>query len=243
MKFSWVPYAPQLGRFLQIILPHNMVVPILQGRLRGKKWIIGSSNIECGLGSYEYEKRVLFERRVRNSSVVYDIGAHVGFYTLLASQLVGPNGKVIAFEPVRRNLDYLKRHLDINHCANVVVIEAAVSDKNGIFPFSEGPDSSMGHLSNESNLTVNTVSIDYLVMRREIPAPSYMKIDVEGAELLVLKGAKATLNNHNPEVLLATHSPKIHRDCCDFLKSLDYKVKPVVGDDLYNTNEIFAYKE
>ena len=112
MKFSLIPYKPQIGKFLKMILPSNMKVPILQGRLRGKKWIIGSSNVECALGSYEYEKVKLFEKNIQKSSVVYDIGAHVGFYTLLASELVGDMGKVIAFEPVPLNLKYLKKHLE-----------------------------------------------------------------------------------------------------------------------------------
>ena len=241
MKFSWVPYKPQIGKLLKIILPNNMIVPILQGRLKGKKWIVGSSNIECALGSYEYEKKILFESTVSKSSVVYDIGAHVGFYTLLAQILVG-DGKVIAFEPVPRNLKYLKKHLEINNCTNVIVIETAVSDKSGISHFNEGPDSSMGHLSEDGNLTVNTVSIDKLVGSGEIPAPDHIKIDVEGAELFVLKGAKSTLSNYSPEIFLATHSPQIHIDCCNFLASLGYKLKPIVGDDLHTTSEIFAYK-
>ena len=62
MKFSGVPYKPQIGKLLKIILPRNMIVPILQGRLRGKKWVIGSGNIEYALGSYEYGKRILFEK-------------------------------------------------------------------------------------------------------------------------------------------------------------------------------------
>ena len=244
MKFSWIPYASQIGRLLKVILPTNMTVPILQGRLRGKKWIIGSGVVEMALGSYEYEKRLLFEARVCSSSVVYDIGAHVGFYTLLASQLVGPDGRVIAFEPVRRNLNYLRRHLEINHCVNVVVIEAAVSDRSGTAPFSQGVDYSQGYLSQtKDDIMVNTVSIDELVMSGEIPAPDYIKIDVEGAELFVLRGAKSTLSNCNVEIFLATHSPKIHIDCCDFLTSLNYKLKVIVGDDLPSAAEIFAYKE
>jgi len=242
MKFSWIPYKPQIGKLLKMILPNNMVVPILQGRLRGKKWIVGSGNIECALGSYEYEKRILFEKVVSRHSVVYDIGAHVGFYSLLASELVGEGGRVIAFEPVPRNLNYLTKHLQINQCNNVVVIEAAVSDKSGIFHFNEGPSSSMGHLSVEGNLTVNTVSIDELVGDGKIPVPDYIKIDVEGAELLVLKGAKSTLSNYSPKIFLATHSPKLHADCCNFLASLGYKLNPIVGNDLYATTEIFAYK-
>ena len=83
------------------------------------------------------------------------------------------------------------------------------------------------------------------MMRGKISAPDYIKIDVEGAELLVLKGAKSTLSNCSPKILLATHShqiPNVHIDCCNFLASLGYKLKPIVGDDLYATKEIFAYK-
>lgn len=245
MKFSWIPFKPQIGKLLKLILPSDMIVLIWQGRLKGKKWIIGSSNIECALGSYEYEKRILFEKEVSKSSVVYDIGAHAGFYTLLASELVG-GGKVIAFEPVPRNLKYLKKHLEINRCNNVMVIEAAVSDKSDIAHFNEGPNSSMGHLSENGDLTINTVSIDELVGNGKIPAPDYMKIDVEGAELLVLKGAKSILSDYSPKIFLATHShrvPNVHIDCCDFLASLGYKLKPIIGNDLYNTREIFAYKD
>ena len=89
MNFSWVPCATHVGKLLKMILPKGMIVPILQGRSRGKKWIIGFGNMEYWLGSFEYEKRILFEKEVSKSSVVYDIGAHVGFYTLLASELVG----------------------------------------------------------------------------------------------------------------------------------------------------------
>lgn len=243
MKFSWVPYPAQIGKLLKIILPATMVVPIFQGRLQGKKWIVGSSNIECILGSYEYEKRILFEKLVPKSSIVYDIGAHVGFYALLASELVGEKGKVIAFEPLPRNLLYLKRHLVLNHCVNVVIIEAAVTDSSGVSSFSEGSTNSMGHLSKGGQITINTISIDEIVKREALPPPNCIKIDIEGTELLALKGAKQTLIDYCPKIFLATHSRKIHIDCCNFLSSLNYKLEPVVGDNLDNTKEILAYKE
>jgi len=195
------------------------------------------------LGSYEYDMRILFEARVSKSSVVYDIGAHVGFYTLLGSELVEAEGKVIAFEPVSRNLDYLKKHIDINHCANVTVVEAAVSNEDGTCLFYKDPGNHMGHISESGNLTVPVVSIDELSMSGKIPAPNYIKIDVEGAEALVLKGAERTLINHSPEIFLETHSPILIRNCCDLLTSLNYKLRPVVGDDLSQARWIFAYKE
>ena len=219
-----------------------MTMPILQGKLRGKKWIIGSSNIECALGSYEYEKRILFEKIISKSMVVYDIGANVGFYTLLASELVGKSGKVIAFEPMPGNLKCLRKHLEINKCTNVMVIDAAVSDKCGTVRFSEGQNNSVGHISENGNLAFNAVSIDTLIRDEIIAPPNCIKMDIEGAELLALKGAKSMLINYNPNILLATHSPELHISCCDFLISLGYKLKALCGDDLNNTDEIFAYK-
>ena len=70
-----------------------------------------------------------------------------------------------------------------------------------------------------------------------------LRLMLEGAELLVLKGAKSTLVNYSPTIFLATHSHRLHVDCINFLMSLGYKLKPIVGDNLYVATEIFAYKE
>ena len=116
MNFSGVP-DNFLGRSLRIILkiiPPNAQVRILQGKLKGKKWIAGSSVNGCWLGSYEYDKQILFEQTIQSGKVIFDLGANVGFYTFLALLLIGETGKVIAFEPLPRNLKLLKKHISIN---------------------------------------------------------------------------------------------------------------------------------
>jgi FkbM family methyltransferase len=243
MNFSWVPFKPQIGRLLKSILPANLILPIFQGKLKGKRWVVGSSNIECVLGSYEYEVRVLFEAAVSKSSVVYDIGAHVGFYTLLSSELVGAAGRVIAFEPLPQNLSVLKKHIAMNRCANVEVIEAAVSDENGVSYFSEGYDSSTGRITPEGSLEISTVCLDDMVKGGKIPPPDFMKIDVEGAELLVLQGGSSLLADYSPRIFLSTHSPELSERCYDLLKSLNYTVKPIIGCDIHDATELFAYKD
>jgi len=152
MNFSGISNRTLVGRLLRLplsLIPPEATMPILQSKSKGKRWIVGSSDHGCWLGSYEYAKRRAFENAVKEGSTVFDIGANAGFYTVLASALVGANGRVFAFEPVPSNLHYLREHLRLNAIKNVSVIEAAVSDRTGVAYFYEGPNASMGHIAAE----------------------------------------------------------------------------------------------
>jgi len=243
VNFSGISDRTLWGRFLRLplrFIPAGMTMPILQGKLRGKKWIAGSSSHGCWLGSYEYEKRSAFEKIVGKGDIVYDIGANVGFYTLLASVLVGPNSRVFAFEPVPGNLLYLKKHLRLNRTGNVTVIEAAVSDHCGMTYFNQSTNSSMGHIALGGNLKVKTVSLDELISTGEVSIPDHIKIDVEGAEMMVLSGAKLMLAERHPTLFLATHGQDLRHQCCRFLEGLGYELRPIVGDSLEQSDEILA---
>lgn len=243
VNLSGISNQNALGRLLRLplkLIPPGMVVPILQGELRGRKWVCGSSDHGCWLGSYEYYKQKLFARRVSPGDVVLDVGAHVGFYTLLASTLVGKDGKVIAFEPMPGNLIYLRRHLKLNRIDNVRVIDAAVSDAEGSAWFEKGASSSMGGISQTGDFEVRAVSIDALISRGEIPIASLIKMDIEGGEYRALLGARTLLTEHHPTIFLATHGRDVHKSCCDYLSSLGYTLSPVVGESVAETDEIIA---
>ena len=199
-------------------------MPIFQGRLRTKKWVVGSSTHGCWLGSYEFRLQKLFGNIIRPGSVVYDIGAHVGFYTLLASEIVGNRGTVLAFEPVTKNLRYIYEHLRLNNVVNACVIEAAVSDDCRSTTFATGPNSYMGQLSSDGEIEVKTVSLDKLRQSNEFPQPAYLKIDIEGAEYRALVGAKDVLSECRPVVFLSIHSPGLLYQCLQYLDSLEYKI-------------------
>ena len=217
-------------------------MPIWQGKLRGKKWIVGSSNHGCWLGSYEYDKRILFERIVSEASVVFDIGAHVGFYSLLASVLVGSSGKVYAFEPAPRNLKYLREHLHLNRIKNVEVVELAVSNCNGLVSFDYGPDSSAGFIAGNGELKVESVTLDKMILEECIPFPDFIKIDVEGAEMQVLEGAESLLDDSSPVIFVATHGREIHFNCIQFLRSYGYDILPIGSTELNNSRELIAFR-
>ncbi len=160
MNFSGVSSRSIVGHLLRLplrLIPTDMVLPVLQGELRGSKWIAGSSNHGCWLGSYEYEKQRLISGMIAPGTTVFDLGAHVGFYTLLFSRLVGSGGKVVAFEPFPPNLRYLRRHLALNRITNVEVIEAAVSETMGTTSFQTGKTSSMGQIAETGEFSVELV--------------------------------------------------------------------------------------
>lgn len=243
MNFSGISNRSRLGAAIRLplrLLPSDLVVPIVQGPSRGSKWIIGSSNHGCWLGSYEYQKRITFARFLTTGDTVYDIGAHVGFYSVLAASLVGQSGSVYAFEPYPRNIAYLRRHVDMNHLDQVKVVELAVSDRTGVAHFSQGASSSMGSLSSDGGYEVGTVSLDDWVFTQHNPVPKLLKIDVEGGEGDVLRGAKSILSTVKPVIFLATHGPSVHGVCVEMLQRAGYLLESLDSDDLDDSSELLA---
>ena len=243
MNFSKISYRSFIGKLLRLplkLIPKGMVLPILQGRLQGKKWIVGAGEHGYWLGSYELNKRLAFESLVKPSMVVYDIGANVGYFSLLASVLTGTEGKVFAFEPLPRNTRYIHRHLQINKLKNVEVIEAAVSDHEGEAYFDLGPSTAMGHLASEGELKVIMVSLDRMVDEGRLPPADVMKVDVEGAEYDVLRGAKKMLETQRPILFLDTHGRKPHHFTVALLDELGYRFEILDGKNMQETRECIA---
>jgi FkbM family methyltransferase len=219
-----------------------LFVPILKGKLAGMKWLInaGGKILRLMFSTYEPEQTALFETNIKPGTVVFDVGAHAGYYTLLSSVLVGPAGKVLAFEPNPCNYRNLVNNVRINGLGNVEMLETAVSDENGHAFFAGGSGSGTGRLAGEGGIRVRTIRLDDLVVERHI-RPDVMKIDTEGAEMLVLSGARQLLTESRPILFLSTHGKEVHEKCCAFLKDLKYDLKPILGNDVNSTSELICY--
>lgn len=243
VNISGLARGSVLGRLARLPLkaiPKSAVFPIMQGPLRGRKWIVGSSIHGCWLGTYEFDKQRRMAALLRPGMTVYDIGANVGFYTLLSAVLVGPAGRVVSFEPVPRNLAFLRRHVQLNALKNVTIVDKALSDHEGTISFDEGPSHTMGKIAPGGSLAVAMTALDSLREATDLPAPSLLKVDVEGAELLVLRGGERTLRACGPVIFLATHGPEVHRECCAFLRGLGYRLSPLSGPSVETTDEVLA---
>lgn len=240
IKIFRTDFRSPLGKLLRLplkLIPNETVLPILRGKLKGKKWIKGSSINGCWLGTYEFDKQLIFQKYIKPGMVIYDIGANVGFYTLLSSVLTGNSGKVFAFEPVSRNIYYLKQHLKLNEINNTNVIEKAVLNKSAKIKFTLSSDPSMGHISEDGEIEVNTISIDEFVEQGN-PPPDLIKMDIEGAEFEALIGAKEILISKKPVIFLATHGDDIKNKCLELLKKLNYTIK-IIGNVTWDAADEF----
>lgn len=246
LNFTGVSSKSLAGKLLRLplhLVPGSLTVRILQGALRGKRWIVGSSIHGCWLGSYEFDKQNQLTQLLTPGAVFFDVGAHVGFYTLLAASRVGSEGRVFAFEPFPRNTAFLEKHLRLNHVENATLFKAAVADTPGSAHFQEGEASSMGHIADTGTITVEQVSLDSLYEAGRLPLPDFIKIDVEGAELRVLEGARRILTEGQPTLFLATHGAAVHRNCLSLLDSLGYDCSALEEDrGLAACDEVLAVK-
>jgi FkbM family methyltransferase len=228
-----IPSTTLLGKMARLpfrFIRPDSVMTVLTGPLGGRRWIVGSGVHSNWLGIYEAEMQRAITRTVRPGAVFLDIGAQAGYYSLLASRLVSETGRVVAFEPDARNLGYLKEHVRLNEAGNVTVVEAAASDASGTARFAAESSGFSGTLSGTGSAIVQTVTIDGLIEAGTVPAPNYIKIDVEGAEFRVLCGARRVLKAARPTLFLAVHNPAVERLCRDALATLGYVVRPISRD-------------
>ena len=244
LNLSAIPPDSLLGKTLRSplrLVPKEARVRVLTGPMRGKRWIAGSSHVGCWLGTAELLKVRRVASILKPGMKCIDVGANVGYYTLIISVLVGPKGKVYAFEPLPKNLDYLERHIAMNRCSNVEIFDAALSDFEGEASFAEGATRSMGHLDPGGTLKVRCTRLDTMLAEGAVTAPDFVKIDAEGEEVKVLEGAREMLRASRPPIFLSTHSHDLHTACCGFLTGLGYTLEPLDEQPIENSREMLAH--
>lgn len=204
---------------------------------------IGLDDPDLAFGEYEVGTKRLFESILRPGMIVADAGANIGYYTVLASRLVGRTGRVFAFECDPLNLKVLKQNVDRNQCENVLILSSAVSSEDGtrlFFSNREDPTQSSLHPSSRALIepvVVETVKLDSFFARLDWPRVDLVKLDIEGAELAALRGMRGLLSR-NPDLnLIVEYAPTLLRaagvkpdNLLDYLWGLGYAIR-VINDD------------
>jgi len=160
--------------------------------------------------SFEKAEMSFAQRFLKEGMTVLDIGAHHGFYTILASKKVGSSGRVIAFEPSPRERQRLLLHLKLNRCTNVKVEPFALAGQNGeaMLFVVDGRDTGCNSLRPPAvseptrTIPISTKTLDGYLENQGLNHVDFVKLDVEGAELEVLKGARHLLSRNSRPIIM-----------------------------------------
>jgi len=212
-------------------------------------------------GVYEEYETELFKKSIKPGMVVVDIGANIGYYSLIAARLVGISGKVYAFEPETNNYNILISNIKINNFTNIIIpIQKAVLDKCGktnlfIDKYNLGLHSiSKNNITTKSSgfIEAETTTIDSFLRNMQSKRVDLIKIDVEGSEGFIIRGAEETLKHNNPKIIME-FSPRTLKnagsEAIDLLLDLkrhNFKIKVILHRqmlDLANLDEIIEIAE
>ena len=242
---------PMIGTLLRGIgnrlLPRGTLVwtCVQRGPARGL-WLL--LDVRTGAEQRRGEREPVVQEAIRNSlssgNVFYDLGANVGFFSLMVARQVGPDGKVIAFEPDMEIAERLRRAAERNRLSNVTVVEAAVYSKKGVVAFERGlasPDRGIGHVTGSSeganHVPVQAITLDDYV--KTAAPPHLIKCDVEGAEVEVFRGASKLLATQRPSVICEVHSQENLETLRILFRNAGYNVK-LLEPDSQSPVHIFA---
>jgi FkbM family methyltransferase len=205
-------------------LTERIPVPVIAGVNRGRWWSLVSAGSGYVTGRRAHEQMAVLRQLISPGDIVWDVGAHHGCVTLLAAAQVQPDGWVYTFEPGRQNLRILKRNIRWNRLHNVSVQECALASYTGTARFGGGATSKM-HMLGSGEEEVAVCTGETLVRSGAVRAPTFVKIDVEGAEGDVLAGALPILPSR-AVMLVAIHSATTDQQCTCLLQANGFELLP-----------------
>lgn len=186
--------------------------------IRGNKIFLDahdSANLSVRF-TYEPIGTMVLEREINKGDVVLDLGAHIGYYTLLTAELVGNRGKVFAFEPGPDNFALLEKNVAANGYKNVILTAKAVSDKSGEIKLFLAEESSVSHRIGDpgdgrKTIYVEAITIDDFFQDYNGKV-NFIKMDIEGAEAKALQGMRGLLRKNKKIKLMTEFYPSALRN-------------------------------
>ena len=229
------PLARLIRGGLNRAAPAGLVeVKVAAGDLRGFTILLDMQvDKDYWLGTYEPELQAALHKLIPAGAVIFDVGANIGYISLLLAKAAGANGKVIAFEALPSNVEQLQHNVKLNGMERrVSVIACAVTQAPGPVQFLVHTSGGMGKAAGsagrkdkyQSEVTVPGISLDEFVFGQGNPPPQIVKMDIEGGEVLALPGMQRVLTEVRPLMLMELHGPESSRVAWETLTSAGYDI-------------------
>lgn len=209
-------------------------VQIAAGALQGAQFVLDMQlDKDYWLGTYEPDLQASIRELVKPGMCAYDVGANIGYITLMLARAVESRGRVFAFEALPDNVQRLRQNLALNLEGGwAAVIHAAVMDRLGPVRFLVGSSGLVGKVEGsagrlweyEGSIAVDGISLDAFVYEQGNPPPQVVKMDIEGGEVLALPGMRRVLRQAQPLMLMELHGPESARAAWDELTSAGYRL-------------------
>jgi FkbM family methyltransferase len=195
-------------------------------------------------GTFEKEMCNCLRRSTKKDAVCYDIGANIGYHALVMAE-AAENGQVYAFEPIPQVCDILQKNIDINHKQNITIVQKVVAGVEGKIQL--GLDTAIDQaalkfaIKNETHcmcmiVECDAITLDGFVVGGKAP-PTLIKIDVEGAEVDVLRGARGIMAKYHPLIFCETHGQEAARGVYEILCEYGYELY-IVHDGIRPINSL-----
>jgi FkbM family methyltransferase len=202
-------FAPPVRRIMNSLFPAGARVFQLAAPLEGYRMLLEwRSSKAYVFGTHEREVVDVLLLTIRPGWTVFDLGAHVGYFALLLAKLVGPKGRVVAFEPFPENFQTLEENVQLNAARNIVLERSAVSAVSGMASLkssdSDRLTSTASLVHGQPASEVKVVSLDDYAARQP-ERIHFVMMDVEGAEADVLTGMRSILRRDLPVLLIELH--------------------------------------
>lgn len=205
------------------------------------------------LGQYEQAKHKAIEMFLSHGKTFIDVGANKGDFSLLAAHIVGPEGRILSFEPAPDNCEWIRRSIVKNSYGNIDLYEIALSNENGEAELHLGEKSGWHSLipgqphRKKEIIPVKTRRLDDFIEEIQFFRPiDIIKIDVEGAEMHVLRGARNVLAKNQRIIVLLDIHPQLGvdpKEVCLYLEDLDfslYEEKPPFTNRIRNGSGLYS---
>jgi len=231
---------PFLARFIRSSLneaaPQGITeVKIAAGILRGLTMALDlQSEKDYWLGTYEPDLQAAASHFIKPGMVVYDVGANIGYISLMAARQAGESGRVFSFEALPANITRLKQNVALNDFQKQIrVVHAAVVDKAGEVAFFTHTSGAMGKAQGSAGrdeqytqtIKVTGIALDDFVFQQGNPPPEVIKMDIEGGEGMALTGMPRLLKEARPALLIELHGQEAARQVWDCLKANRFELR------------------
>ncbi len=234
--YAYQPVARLIRTGLNKAAPQGLsYIEVASGFLSGVKLCLNlQSEKDYWLGTYEVELQQAIQDLVKPGMVAYDVGANIGYISMMFARQVTPTGLVFAFEALPDNQERFHLNLEASGFSDHIrLVKAAVIDKSGAVEFQIGPSGGMGkavgsagrhEYSYPHRINVSAISLDDFVYQQENPAPQVVKMDIEGGEVLALPGMQQILIKAKPVLMLELHGPEAASLAWEILGKSGYRI-------------------